>query len=263
MKFSSLRTSSRYDTMFGLSFSSFFSILTTVITITTRTTTNAFSPTGPIALNISFKNVLPEKRDEFLKGIRNDAQKVVETEPSSLQYVFGEDVDTPNIFYLHEQYDITKMSDEECDLLVLGDRLGERFDELRDFCKNEDGPVIEIVSYRCNHEANKIPQRSAYCLNVNFFIQDAVREEFLTLIQNNQKGSTEEEELCLQYHLGENAASSNIFHLHEEYTGKDDGKEGFDAHIVSKHFKAWEEFSAKEESFTNPPVVQFYKTMLL
>lgn len=64
-------------------------------------TTLAFS--GPIALNVRVA-VKPERRDEFLKVIQKDAQQTVAAEPEALQFTLGEDTETPNVFYFHEQY---------------------------------------------------------------------------------------------------------------------------------------------------------------
>ena len=52
---------------------------------------------------------------------------------------------------------------------------------------------------------------------------------------NNQKGSNEEEPLCLQYVYGEDISTPHKFIFHEEYEGKD----GFDAHCSSPHFHKW------------------------
>jgi quinol monooxygenase YgiN len=60
--------------------------------------------------------------------------------------------------------------------------------------------------------------------------------EFLKVILNNQQGSRKEP-LCLQYDFGENLQTPNVFHFHEQYTGKDDGKEGFNAHAAALTFR--------------------------
>jgi quinol monooxygenase YgiN len=82
-----------------------------------------------------------------------------------------------------------------------------------------------------------------------------VREDFLRVIENNQKGSNQEE-LCYQYSYGECIDEPNKFIFHEEFQGK----EGFDAHAVAPHFVAWEEFAATCP-FTKPPKVAFFQTL--
>ena len=90
--------------------------------------------------------------------------------------------------------------------------------------------------------------------------KNKVRQEFIKVILNNQRGSVEDEPLCLQYEIGECTNEENKFIFHEEYTGDNDGKEGFDAHSKVLHFQKWEEF-VQMDPFTKPPVVNFFKTL--
>ena len=85
-----------------------------------------------------------------------------------------------------------------------------------------------------------------------------LRDKFLEYILNNQRGSQQDEPLCLQYDLGESLDTPNSFYLHEEYTGADDGKEGFEAHQATPHYKAWEKFAATNP-FTKDVEVGFYR----
>merc|ERR1712071_642836 len=119
-------------------------------------------------------------------------------------------------------------------------------------------PVVDF--FFGTHEPKKIPHREAYCLNVELCIEPSFRGEFMKVIENNSKGSNNDEPLCLQYDYGESPTVSNTFYFHEQYTGSDDGKEGFDAHSKSPHFQVWEEFASKEP-FSKPPVVSFYKPL--
>lgn len=118
----------------------------------------------------------------------------------------------------------------------------------------------EIDTFDCTHKPEKIADRSAFCLNVELCINPDVREEFLNVIENNQNGSNNKEPLCLQYHYGESNTVPNTFYFHEQYTGLDGGKEGFDAHTNAPHFAAWEEF-ASTNPFTKDPIVYKYKTI--
>ena len=65
----------------------------------------AFS--GPIAINVKL-SIKADRREEFLQIIQEDGSQTLATEPGALQFVLGEDTETPNIFYLHEQYKATK-----------------------------------------------------------------------------------------------------------------------------------------------------------
>lgn len=205
-----------------------------------------------IALNVK-ASVKPDRREEFLKYIKADADGTMAMEPGALQFVLGEDTETPNVFYFHEQY--KSKSDLE---------YHQTTKHFKDFLKfAETDPFTEdlvITEYECQHDPVKNTNKPAYCLNVELCIQPEVREEFLKVIDNNQKGSRQQEPLCLQYDYGESVDTPNSFYFHEEYEGADAGKEGFDAHAKAPHFAKWEEFAATNP-FTKPPVVSFYRSI--
>lgn len=100
----------------------------------------------------------------------------------------------------------------------------------------------------------------AYCLNVNLYPKADVRDEFLQVIAANKAGTDANEPLALQYVYGESTTAPNVFHFHEQYTGEDAGKEGFEAHTKAPHFGDWEAFASKDV-FEKPPVVSFFKTI--
>jgi (4S)-4-hydroxy-5-phosphonooxypentane-2,3-dione isomerase len=213
--------------------------------------TTAFS--GPIALNVKV-SVKPERREDFLKIIQYDAEQTLLTEPGALQFTVGEDVESANIFYFHEQYRTIQDVDFH--------KSTPHFLKWVEFQTTD--PFTEplmVDLYQCNHEPTPVPMRPAYCLNVQLCIQPEARDEFLKVILNNQQGSRKEP-LCLQYDVGENIQTPNVFHFHEQYTGKDDGKEGFNAHAAAPHFAVWEEFASKGAGvFTKDPVVHFFRTV--
>jgi autoinducer 2-degrading protein len=206
----------------------------------------------PFALNIQL-NVAPERRDEFMKIIKYDGAQTLATEQGALQFVVGEDAETPNRFFLHELY----KSKEDYEM-------HQKTDHFKAFAKfSETDPWVAepaIVFFEGTHEPVHIPYRPAFCLNVKLCIKKEVREEFLRVIENNQKGSRKEP-LCLQYDYGESSSEPNTFYFHEEYKGANDGKEGFDAHAAAPHFAVWEEFATTADPFTSPPVVNFFKAL--
>jgi (4S)-4-hydroxy-5-phosphonooxypentane-2,3-dione isomerase len=109
-----------------------------------------------------------------------------------------------------------------------------------------------------------------FCLDVQINVRPEYREEFLRVIKNNAKNSNLVEPLCLQYIYGEDESISNTFHFHEEYTGTDGGRQGFDAHTQTAHFQAWEEFAQQKRDdddddgpFARPPAIGMYRTLLL
>jgi quinol monooxygenase YgiN len=106
-----------------------------------------------------------------------------------------------------------------------------------------------------------VPEEAPFCLNVDLFPKAEIRNEFLQVIANNKQGSDQDEPLCLQYVYGESVDKPDTFHFHEQYSGANGGKEGFDAHTQAPHFAAWEAFASTGEPFTQPPVVYFFKAL--
>ena len=208
------------------------------------------STTKPFAVNLKLK-VKPDRRAEFLDLVRNNQRLTLETEPLSLQYVVGEDVDEQNTFYIHEQF----VSEQG-------------FAEHKQTAHNADWGAFKLTEpftesvcdfYFLDGETVEAPVRDAFCVHAELCPRPEMREEFLEVIRNNRKGSRLES-LCLQYAFGESNVEENKFLFHEEFAGADGGKEGFDAHAVAPHFLAWEKF-ASANPFARPPVVSFYRTI--
>ena len=209
----------------------------------------------PFAVNVEL-SVSPERRDEFLKIIIYDAQQTIQTEPGAVQFTLGTDTGNDNKFYLHEQYNTKKDFDYHCATA--------HFKVWDDFCNTKpfvSDPIVQF--YQCQSErVNSHDTLSpTYCLNVELCIRPEVRDEFISVIQNNQLGSRTKEPLCVQYDYGESTTTPNHFYFHEQYIGKDNGKEGFDQHSQSDHFKKWEEFVADKNPFTKEPVVSFFQSI--
>ena len=214
----------------------------------------------PFALNVEV-NLLPERREEFIKIITYDAQQTMDTEPGSVQFTVGADTVHENKFHLHEQYNTKNDFDLHCSTA--------HFKEWQDFCDTKpfvSDPIVQL--YQCQNERVNRPDDTApsvapatYCLNVELCIRPEVRDEFISVIENNQLGSRTKEPLCVQYDYGESTTTPNHFYFHEQYIGKDNGKEGFDQHAQSDHFVKWEEFVAKTSPFTKDPVVSFFQSI--
>jgi quinol monooxygenase YgiN len=227
---------------------------TTAVTDTVRTA---------YGINTQF-DVKSEYKSQFISLLKMNGLSTLQNEPGAVQFVLGQDTDKVNRFHLHEQY-------ESKDSYQQHQKMDHTIKVL-DFFKTTPGifcqdPVIE--TFCGTHLPIKVPTRYAFCLNVKLCINPEVREEFLHVIYNNQKGS-HLEPLCLQYDFGESDTVPNTFHFHEQYTGTNDGKEGFDAHAATPHFAAWEVFASRGSSgsttvqqFTSPPVVSFYKSIAL
>jgi autoinducer 2-degrading protein len=211
----------------------------------------------PYCLNVKLE-LRPDQRETFLKLIKEDQKQSIATEPGCLQFVVGEDTTTPNAFYLHEEY--TNEAGFQAHTET------PHFAKWNEFCEtkpwsNNDGPVVDF--YHGTHQVQTTwPMPAyAYCLNVDLYPKPEVRDEFLKVIAANKKGTDDNEPLCLQYVYGESTSVSNAFHFHEQYTGKEAGKEGFEAHAASPHFADWEAFASTGEPFSKPPVVSFFKTI--
>ncbi len=213
--------------------------------------------TKTYAVNLKF-SIKPERREDFFSLIRDNQRKTLDLEPASLQYVVGEDIDSPNTFYIHEQFIGAEGFDAHRDMPHAGDWA--KFKNSDPFTKGGE-PTLDF--YYDDGESSpqqKIPIRPAFGVHVELCIKPEVREEFLSVILNNQRGSNGEEPLCLQYVFGESTSEENKFVFHEEYDGEDGGKEGFDAHTKTKHFAKWEEFVEKDP-FTKSPVVNFFRSI--
>lgn len=208
-----------------------------------------FSP--PYCINLKCR-VKEPRRDEFLTLIRENQNKTLANEPESLQYVVGEDVNTRNVFYIHEQF-----QSPEAFSFHRNTPHNDNWQLFKASEPFEEDPITNF--YHGTHAPFCVPIRDAFCLNVQLDVKAELREEFLRVIQNNAINSNKEQ-LCLQYIYGEDENVANRFHFHEQYKGKDGGREGFDAHTTMEHFKLWEEFT-QLDPFTQPPIVDFFRSL--
>lgn len=217
-------------------------------------------------LNAQF-DVRPECRDDFVNVMKQNAVDTLRKEEGSLQFVLGQDVDHPNRFHVHEEY-------ASRDDLVLHQSADHAL-VARAFFEKEPSPFTQAPVMEAFEGQHTTPELSifpeehhpAFCLNVKLSIKAETRDAFLRVIDNNQRGS-QHESLCLQYDYGESISEPNVFHFHEQYSGNDGGKEGFDAHASAPHFAVWEEFANGggtdgKDPFTAPPVVNFFRSIAL
>ena len=211
----------------------------------------SMSKNGPFALNVAFK-VKPDRRDEFLSVMKKDVKQTLTTEPNAQQFLLGQDVDDPNVFYLHEEYkSMTDHRETHSNT--------KHYDDCMEFFSTE--PFSEPLTcdeFILAHDgpADKVSNRKAVCLNVELNIKPDRRLEFLKVIENNKQGS-DQEPACLQYSWGENIEKPNTFHFHEQYIGE----EGVEAHNAAPHFKVWEDF-ANTDPFAKPPLVQKFNALV-
>ena len=234
---------------------------TTSFTAKPTTTTN-----NMFAINRRCK-VKPDLRDKFLTAIKEHQQSTRRNEDNNLQFIIGQDVDDENTLYIHEEFTnlsafqdhrMTSHSVKFDEFMKVHDPL----EEAQDMCfyhpREEDEDTM----------TTKRPiNKDSFGLNVNLYPKESVRDEFLEVISNNKQGTDETEKLALQYTYGESVGvegiaegSPNTFHFHEQYIGKNHGKEGFDAHATMPHFAAWEDFVGTDP-FSKDPEVYFFKIL--
>eukprot|EP00984_Skeletonema_dohrnii_P002290 scaffold797_cov118-Skeletonema_dohrnii-CCMP3373.AAC.5 len=186
------------------------------------TITMTSSPSQPLALNLKCK-VKPTHRTKFLTAIQANQQSTRLNEPNNLQFVIGQDTEDENTFYFHEEF-------------------------------------VNCEAFQEHMETEHFKMYSAF---VNE--EEPFEEPPVICLYNLREGTDTIEELALQYSYGESTTidgisegSANTFHFHEQYTGKDHGKEGFDVHASMPHFAAWEEF-VQADPFEKDPEVFFFK----
>lgn len=207
----------------------------------------------PYVVTIKF-SIKPERREEFLTLVKEKQRKTLSEEPAFLQFVVGEHVETKNMFYIHQQFIGLEGFDSHRNTPNFAD--WKVFKQSNPFTEGGE-PVMDF--YYGNHNLEKVAVRSAYCVHAVLCVKPELRDEFLDVARNGQKGSTELEPLCLQFVYGESTTEANKFILHQEYGGKEGGKEGFDAHTKSPPFKKFKEFVGKDP-FTKQPVMTYYKS---
>jgi quinol monooxygenase YgiN len=231
---------------------------------------SSFSTTPPQLLALNLKCIVkPTHRSKFLTAIQEHQQSTRKNEPNNLQFVIGQDVDDPNTFYFHEEFKSMAAFQDHLD--------SDHCKKYNEFVKTEEPylekPDMNMCFYHPAEEdddalvTKRGVHKESFGLNVNLYPKASVRGEFLKVISDNKKGTDTIEELALQYTYGESisvdgiskgSSSANKFHFHEQYTGKDHGKEGFDVHASMPHFAAWEEF-VKTDPFEKDPEVFFFK----
>jgi quinol monooxygenase YgiN len=219
-----------------------------------------------MTLALNYKcTVKPGQREAWLTKIQDDQLCTRRDEPGNLQFIVGQDVDDENTFYLHEEFNSMAAFQDHC-----ASKHYARYDA---FLKSSD-PFIdepEINFYQPQEEDDSVSHKkrpshkNAFGLNVNLYPKATVREDFLKVISDNKKGTDSTEELALQYTYGEattvegvKKGAVNVFHFHEQYTGKELGKEGFNAHASTPHFVAWEDFVSTDPFERDPEVFFFH-----
>lgn len=222
----------------------------------------SLSTKSVLALNVRL-SVVAEKRDAWLEAIRDD-QNYSRKERGNLQFIIGQDIQDENTFYIHEEFKDTSAFLEHC--------ASPHFERYDKFCQENSPfsqePCIDFF-HPLEEEGLKRPiNKGAFGLNVNLYPKAETRDTFLKVISNNKLGTDKTERLALQYTYGEATGGIagypegeiNTFHFHEQYTGEDHGKEGFEAHQKAPHFADWEAF-VDTDPFDKEPEVFLFKIL--
>eukprot|EP00567_Pseudictyota_dubia_P005186 CAMPEP_0197457168 /NCGR_PEP_ID=MMETSP1175-20131217/45295_1 /TAXON_ID=1003142 /ORGANISM="Triceratium dubium, Strain CCMP147" /LENGTH=212 /DNA_ID=CAMNT_0042991441 /DNA_START=116 /DNA_END=754 /DNA_ORIENTATION=+ len=207
----------------------------------------------PFAVNAKF-SILPERREEFIKIIKEDQKQTLATESGARRFVVGEDAKESNTFYLHEEY----ISEEAFE----AHSKTPHYPAWDNFAKSNPwakGGELVAGFYHCTHEiGSKEEARAGYCLNAKLSIKPEQREEFLKTIKEGQKLTLSDEPGSIQFVVGEDKDSSNTFYLFEHY----ESEEAFHAHTKAPHIALWEGLvESKPWSEGGEPVAGFYKTL--
>ena len=209
--------------------------------------------TPPFAINVKF-NVKPGRRQDFLDVMRSNMYQTMTSEPNSIQFVLGQNMDDENIYYLHEEY---KSQDDHKD----PHSKTSYYDDCMKFFATEPLTEPHIADeYKLVHETSPTKIKNiegVVCLNVELSIKPECRDEFLLVMGNNKKGADQDEDLCLQFVFGENIDKPNTFHLHEQYASQ----EGLDFHNASPHFAKFYQFAEKAMDTTKPLLIQKWKVI--
>lgn len=193
-----------------------------------------------------------ERRDEFLECIANNQRGTLSAEPLALEYKYGEDETTPNTFHFYEKY--KGKEGFEAHQKAPHFAVWEKFAGTDPFTSPPEIAFFEEVGPTPRGGKGKGKGRGpGYCLNVHLDIKPDRREEFLSAIKADQKGTVTDEKLALQFIIGQDTSSENAFHLFERYIGK----AGFEAHCASGHFAEWQK-TVDAGICVSEPVVCFY-----
>merc|ERR1712194_498425 len=191
-----------------------------------------------LALNVVF-TLKADRREDFLRMIKVVQETTLRDDKGSIQFVYGEDKATENKFYLFEQYVNEEAFAEHGKMPA--------FNTWVEFTKTDPfteggGPVANIYNIL------EVVDKAGPCaMHASFSVKEERRDEFLTLIRNNQKQSLAVkrplqegalEEGCIRFVVGEDKDKTNTFHLHEEYSSED----AFHKHFETPHVKAWTDF---------------------
>lgn len=203
--------------------------------------------------------VKPERRDEFLECIANNQRGTLSSaEPLALEYKYGEDATTPNTFHFFEKY--KGKEGFEAHTKAPHFVVWEKFAATDPFTSPPEIAFFEEVGPAPNRGCGKgkgkgkgKSSEAGYCLNVHLNIKPDRRDDFLSAIKDDQKGTVRNERLAMNFLIGQDTSDENQFHLFERYVGK----VGFEAHCASEHFAEWKK-AVDSGIAVSDPVVCFY-----
>lgn len=96
--------------------------------------------------------------------------------------------------------------------------------------------------------------KQPYAVNLRVAVKQERRQEFLDLIRDNQVKTLEDEPDSLQYVVGEDTSTPNLFYLHEQFTSP----QGFEDHRTTAHNANWVVFKNSDPFEEGYPILDFY-----
>jgi autoinducer 2-degrading protein len=108
--------------------------------------------------------------------------------------------------------------------------------------------VVFVIEFVC--------MATRYCVNVSLSLKPERVDEFLRVIQHDQRETLASEPGARQFEVGRSPTNPNEFFLHEEY----DDLAAFQAHTRTTHFQEWNQF-VESHPFTAEVRADFYETV--
>lgn len=197
----------------------------------------------------------PEASKPFLEALQRCA-RLTKAEPGCLQFVLGRRADPPadNIFYVHDQFRNAAAYEEHNKT----PHFREFLETIKPFLDESSPPVS--VQYLCPHDpVERQPPSGYYCLNVESIVKPDFVAEYDKLIISHAANSLKEP-ACVQFDWGKaepNEKGHVCYYFHEEYVDK----AGFEAHMVTPHFKRFVEFNESKQPYVVPQTVDFFEIL--
>ena len=154
---------------------------------------------APFCVNARLR-LPPSAVPDFLKAIRHDQKETLEREAGALQFLLMEDVGEEGVFYSHEEYASEEAFGDHCE--------SPHYKQWSAFASKEPFlGEVEVNKYEARGEKEVVTREERekvgeggekYCVWVNLFPKKERLEEFLGTIEQNKRGTDEDEPMARQ-----------------------------------------------------------------